>query len=379
MRGLVQIAMIAALIVWAVVAAPRTPTQAMPNFAQAYGVDCNTCHTQVPMLNAYGRYIQRTGYATLDPAAMKRAVPIWIGEQTAYDTQDPAFPHQVKFGNLALHGAGDVGPSNNFTFHAHQWLWEGEQGGGVDTLWVTYNNLLHRNGHLFVGKIEAPGPSAFSQWTDISGFATPSLTVGEHAWQNDANRWGAKFGYVHGPTNLEIGYLGADTDLNGATDWIPVNGHQLQYRVAYAEPTKPLELGVYGSTGSVPLAEGGIDRFGSIAGYVQRDPTHGIPGLLAIYQRGVDGNPGNGAIGPAPSAAYTVEVYQPVFRDRVLVAFRREMTNDGMGTTSQFGNIDLTVRINKFLRLYSEAGLNQNGTPAWRWFVWWTTPVFKEH
>ncbi|HEX5275496.1 MAG TPA: hypothetical protein VFW34_09505 [Candidatus Rubrimentiphilum sp.] len=39
---------------------------AMPPFAQAYGVDCNTCHTMVPALNSYGRYIQRTGFAALD-------------------------------------------------------------------------------------------------------------------------------------------------------------------------------------------------------------------------------------------------------------------------------------------------------------------------
>lgn len=40
---------------------------AMPPFAQAYGLQCNVCHTLVPTLNAYGRYIQRTGYASLDP------------------------------------------------------------------------------------------------------------------------------------------------------------------------------------------------------------------------------------------------------------------------------------------------------------------------
>ena len=39
------------------VAATRSaPAGAMPNFAQAYGVDCSRCHTAVPLLNAYGRY-----------------------------------------------------------------------------------------------------------------------------------------------------------------------------------------------------------------------------------------------------------------------------------------------------------------------------------
>ena len=53
--------------------------QAMPPFAQAYGVSCSLCHTQVPGLNAYGRYVQRTGYASLDPNVLRRALPVWIG------------------------------------------------------------------------------------------------------------------------------------------------------------------------------------------------------------------------------------------------------------------------------------------------------------
>ena len=224
MKAIAQLAAVVGLVVWAVLAAPKTATFAMPTFAQAYGIDCSTCHTAVPALNAYGRYIQRTGYATLDRDAMKRAIPFWIGWNTAYDTQDPSSPHQIKAGNFALHAAGTFAP--DWAFHAHQWLVHSEQPGGVDTLWVTYNNLLHHNGHLFIGKIEAPGPSAFSQWVDISPFATPELTVGEHTWQNDANRWGAKFAYVHGAANVEFGYLGADTDLNGATDWIPANGRR---------------------------------------------------------------------------------------------------------------------------------------------------------
>lgn len=36
--------------------------QAMPPFAQANAVDCSACHTMMPALNAYGRYIQRTAY-----------------------------------------------------------------------------------------------------------------------------------------------------------------------------------------------------------------------------------------------------------------------------------------------------------------------------
>lgn len=378
MKALLYVTAILGLVAWAILGAPRTPTSAMPTFAQAYGVDCGTCHTFVPALNAYGRYIQRTAYSTLNPDAMKRVIPVWIGWNTSYDTQDPASPHQVKAGNVALHAAGTFGSASDFTYHAHQWVVQAEQPGGVDTLWVTYNNLLHRNGHLFVGKIESPGPSPFSQWFDVSSFATPALTVGEHTWQNDANRWGAKFAYVHNVVNVEFGYLGSDQDLNGVTDFIAQNGKTFQWRVAYAQPTKPVEIGLYGNVGTLPLAEGGVDRYSSVAAYGQVDPNHALPGLLAIYQRGKDANPGNG-LGAATSKAYSVELYEPVFRDRVLVGFRREMTDDGLGTITHTGNVNLTFRINRFLRLYSEAGLAQNSGPAWRWFVWWTPTIFNAH
>ncbi|HTX60362.1 MAG TPA: hypothetical protein VMH02_11910, partial [Verrucomicrobiae bacterium] len=56
-----------AIVFGIAIAAMAAPAEAMPVFAQAYGVKCNVCHTQVPALNTYGRYIQRTGYAAMDP------------------------------------------------------------------------------------------------------------------------------------------------------------------------------------------------------------------------------------------------------------------------------------------------------------------------
>jgi hypothetical protein len=171
------------------------PSQAMPPFAQAYGMNCEVCHTAVPALNAYGRYVQRTGYASLDPATIHRANPIWLGETLFYDSQDAAMPHKIQTGNLAIHAAGYIG--KDWTFHGHQWITQANQSGGTDTLWLTYNNLFHRDGHLFVGKILDAVPSPYSQWSELSGFATLSVASGEHAWQFGANRWGAKFSYTH--------------------------------------------------------------------------------------------------------------------------------------------------------------------------------------
>jgi hypothetical protein len=54
----------------------RERADATPVFAQAYGLQCTACHTQMPMLNAFGRYIQRTGYAALGLAPKFRPLRI---------------------------------------------------------------------------------------------------------------------------------------------------------------------------------------------------------------------------------------------------------------------------------------------------------------
>ncbi len=58
-------------IIGSVTIAMNKPAQAMPNFAQAYGIPCSYCHIQIPALNAYGRWVQRTGYAGLNPHVLE--------------------------------------------------------------------------------------------------------------------------------------------------------------------------------------------------------------------------------------------------------------------------------------------------------------------
>ena len=363
----------------------RAPAGAMPNFAQAYGVSCTTCHTAVPTLNAYGRYIQRSQYGYLDAPVLKKAVPLWVGYQTNYDSQAGApDTHKLIFGNVALHVDGLAG--ENWSYHLQQWLKNDNQGGGLDTAWVSYNNLFKHIGFLEVGKLQVPAPSPFSMWFEIAPFNTPEVTVGEHTYQLDANRWGAKVGYLYGSLSLDAAYVGSDADLNGATDFRPGNGKALQYRAAFMRPKNPLEFGAYGTVGTLPISDGLTDRFSALAGYLQRDPTFGVPGVLLVYQSTRDSYPLAGATAPSKGRGYTINVYEPILKNMVIVGFRREMTDDGLGTVNHYGNIDLSVQIARYVRLYTEAslsgsnpgnGVNRIGTPTWRAFVWWTMPLAK--
>jgi hypothetical protein len=388
-RGLTAAAVLAAAFSFCA----GTRAQAMPIFAKAYGLQCSACHTMVPGLNAYGRFVQRTGYASLDRDVLKEHLPFWLGEQINGDNtggvSDRSPTHTIAAGNVALHGAGYLAP--DFTYHVQQWLIQNDKtGGSLDTAWVTYNNLFHRDGHLFVGKIESPGPSPYSQWFDVSGFAAAGVTVGEHTWQADANRWGAKLGYVHDNWNAEVAWLGSGNGLPGAADFdtVPGTDKTFAWKLVQALPDHPYEFGIFGSSGSFIVSSGDPDHYSSMAGYVQRDPTNGFPGVLAIYQIGNDSNPGFDADGnqfpSARSRAFSAELYEPLFGDNALLGLRTETTNDGLGTTTNFANVNLAFNVPgvQYLHGYIEAGMLGNssapsGGPDWRWFLWWTTPLGK--
>ena len=366
-----------ALLALGAIGIPRA-ARAMPPFAQAYGIQCSVCHTQVPALNSYGRYIQRTGYASLDPHVLRHAFPFWLGESANLDSTDGTNPNKVVVGNVAIHAVGGIG--NDITYHLHSWITQNNQAGGVDTLWLAYNNLLHRDGHLFVGKIEAPGPSSFSQWMDLSAFSTPEITVGEHVYQLDSNRWGAKVNYVKNALDLEAGWLGSGEDLGGTSDFGPAIDKTFSWHAAWAPPDKPWEVGYVGTSGSWPVSDGTYDHYNSTMFYGQRDPVNGVPGALVMWQTGNDQNAGFDALGnPLGSATHhasTFELYEPFMRDgRAMISFRKEFTDDGLGNTGQSGIIDFSYRLGPYLRFYAESGMAQNSTPSWRYMLWWTTPV----
>ena len=382
-RGTVRatVLIVGAALALAFVIESMKPTEAMPPFAQAYGINCEVCHLSVPALNDYGRYIQRTGYASLDPSVIHGVNPIWIGEAGTWDTQDSVNPNKIIFGNLAVHAAGYIG--SDVTFHLHQWVVQGNEPGTTDTMWLTYNNLLHRDGHLFVGKLFVPAPAPFSQWFELSGFAPPAMTVGEHAYELDANRWGAKIGYDRPGYVIEAGYIGPSGDLNTAFDFTTPTDKTGQYRIAYARADKPLEAGVYGATGSWPLSDGTFDEYTSYTPYVQLDPQHGWPGLFAMYATNHDGNAGPG-FGPVTSHGYTIDVFEPFFDSKVMLGTRYEGTFDGFGNNIHFGYIDVGAMLyrhvasNNANNVMFNAEVNMvsgSTSPGWRAQLQWNTTV----
>jgi hypothetical protein len=366
-RGLARIA--ARLGLAAIICAPA-PAAAIPPFAQSYSTKCTTCHTQVPGLNSYGRYVQRSGYAILDHQILQRSLPLWFGFSPFYDSQAPTGLSKIQAGNVALHAVGLVG---DFSYHIQQWLVENNEPGTLDTAWVAYNGLFAHSGHLFVGKVETPAPSPFSQWFDLANFASPEMTVGEHQYQLDNNRWGSRLSYVHDATDLEAAWLGSNGGTGGSSDFADDTDKTFQWKAAYAA-VGSLEVGAYGSRGSWSLQEGGTDQYHSVAMYVQHDPLPDVPGFLGIYQTTFDGDPGPG-LGAAAGNAITLELYQTLFHGNALVSVRGEHTNDGLGNRITSGNVDFEYHVLRFLHAYTEAAFVQGGKLEYRAMLWWTTPL----
>ena len=361
----------------AVTLALSSPASAMPNFAQAYGIKCSECHIQIPALNAYGRYVQRTGFGALNPHVIERESPMWVDYPSPSYTEQAPAPASWDIGTLGVHLDGAFGTtSSEWTYHIQQWVWSNSQAGFLDTAWVAYNNFFNGAGHIFAGLLEVPAPSEFSQWFDITGLSLNSgaeMTVGEHVYQLDANRWGYKFAYVQGSLDAEVAY-GASTDgWSGFNDFDWTQDKTLQYKLAFANRSNPLEFGYYGARGSWPLTEGGFDQYYANAFYAQRDPVNGVPGFLTTYQMSHDGNPGMGAP-PAGSNAFSYELYDNVGQ-RGLVSVGEQFTNDGMGNHTQIGNIDASYHVTRFIVLYGEEALSVGQKPTWNGLIWFMLPT----
>jgi mono/diheme cytochrome c family protein len=397
------------------------PARALPTFAQAYQVDCSVCHTMVPALNSYGRYVQSTAFAALDANILRRSVPLVVREAINYQSTgnlDPQHPSKkYTEANLSVNLVGVLNKA--ISYRIEQSLYENNIGGG-DTghFWVSYNRLFHGEGHVIVGKIDAPAPPAFSFWQDESAFASPEIAVGQHGYLLDGVRWGVGFNYVpqnytKQPYKVQVAYLGNSPSLYNSTVFSNSNPYApnqtgsdraFQYKVAYARPDRPIEAGVYGATGSYVLASGYVqptDHYNVVGVYAQRDPVKAVPGVLVFYQQAHDSNIGPGAPSgglhqTATSRAFAVELDESLLHGDVMIGFRPVEYLSGLQASAtgfdtmqtakpHFGTFDVIARDPKFSpylyvlfeSVFAGASNATNGQPAWRVSVKWAAPLFR--
>ncbi len=404
---------VAALLVFA--GADRA--MATPVFAQAYGLSCSACHTQMPMLNAFGRYVQRTGYAALNPKTLKHAVPVFlfdVGTGYTHQSGDPASDRITgPLHSTLLQANGALSPE--VTYKIEQFMVAGGQAGFLEQGWLAFHNLFGRFGHLFVGKIPAVdldeyGASVLDEVNDAGQVRTPNVAVGVHNYALDyvAGRWGAKYNYVRGKTLVQVAYLGNPSGAGSfadSYDFSRASDKSLQWRVAYADPAKPYEVGVFGDSGSLgftgsALAPGvlHVDNYNVVTPYINKDPRPGSPGFRFEYALATDSNPGYvapaGGSGPllqagSQSSSWMIgSVYQMVLHDHGMVNLTYYHTNQALSETGFTGLVQSTgavtgggpgfsYAINPYTRIYTQINLAHGQRPAYSIVVWFTPPLWS--
>jgi hypothetical protein len=74
-------------------------------------------------------------------------------------------------------------------------------------------------------------------------------------------RWGAKFSFVRGKMLAQIAYLANPTGFSSfgdAYEFARTSNTSFQWKIAYADPAKPYELGIFGETGALGFTGSGL-------------------------------------------------------------------------------------------------------------------------
>jgi hypothetical protein len=137
-RGSLRLAFQLALGI-AFTALASLPADAVPIFAHEYGVSCQTCHTMVPRLNAFGEAFERAGYRWPAKVATRRAFPVAMKVNFAYSSQPDltGLPKAI-VDEVELLMEAPVGL--HFTYRLEQYVVDGGRPGNTRDAYVAYNS-----------------------------------------------------------------------------------------------------------------------------------------------------------------------------------------------------------------------------------------------
>lgn len=347
-----SLAIVFALLIAAWGVKPK-PSEAYPTFAQALGVNCSMCHTMVPELNAYGRYLQRTWYAPLTQQALKNTFPAFLWYQAAGNNVGnldaaQAGKKAVLTDVFYIYFVGFMGPE--FTYRVENNMVSADQlasqSTGPETMWLAYHGLFGGYGHLQAG-VDYPGPvpAALANPSDYeAAFHLRHLAIGKDSYNLINKRLTFRFDYEKGPIDAEVAWRGGTNNpiAGGASDFAitPGSNHAFpQWKVAYAPPNRPFEIGDFGILGTYDTTNAGgiVDHYWQNAPYFQVDPGwvgKGSPGIFFFDAWGHDSNPGIGTT-PFPEFGPTyhdaaAELMEPILKGTTVLTAREEWVNTGL-------------------------------------------------
>ncbi|MDQ2991499.1 MAG: hypothetical protein M3R30_01605 [Candidatus Eremiobacteraeota bacterium] len=353
---------------------------AIPVFANGQGgVNCGLCHSAVPYLNSYGRYVLMTNFSKgLNKhlqMMQNRSLPVALEvTANASNPRDPLLPN-VSSAIVQLLSGGFVGSDVSY-FASVPVVTGGFPAGSVDQLWGAYNGFSHGNGSLQIGRFPTP---IFAPWTSqslsLSGYAVATLPVGLNGSTLADNRWGASY--------TQMGHLGLIGNVSYLTGSGPIErafssageGTAWSGSIQYLSPESRWSGGVAGLRGSYPLPSGANDSYARAAALISYDGERYQ--LTAMGTVGHDKNPNDGASPSATSHGTSVEyIYGPL--SWLHVDLRYEHTDDGLGssTVNYVSAAAFSLRPNLVLTVENLAG---PGKPAaQKYQLLWAGPWYRD-
>ncbi len=356
------------------------PALAIPVFANGQGgVACGLCHTAVPHLNSYGRYVLMVnfsrGFNKHLQMMQNRSLPVAL-EVTA-NASNPPVPMLpgIYSGLVQFLSGGFIGPKVSY-FASIPVASGGFPADSIDQLWAAYNGFSHGNGSLQIGKFPTP---IFAPWTSqslsLSGYGPARLQVGLNGSTLADNRWGASYTQV-GRSGLigNVSYVGGSGPIERAFHTAG-EGVAWTGSVQYLSPEARWSGGIAGLTGSYPLPSGAKDRYAREAALVSYSGDRYE--LMAMGIAGRDNNPNDGASPSASSHGVSLEtIYSPL--SWMHVDLRYEHTNDGLGssTVNYVTDAAFNLRPNIVLTVENVASLGK--TPMMSYQVLWAGPWYRD-
>ncbi len=200
------------------------PAFATPIFAERYGFSCQTCHTAVPELNAFGNAFRKAGFQ-LPKLPRRREFPLVLRFQEDYMKDLP--PAQSRrFNALAiLISTANFGPNNSFSYFGRYFF--GSQGapGSLYYAWVQHvtasSGVFERVGEYNLPLIQ----NATQRLDTFTPQAAYVYTVGHNSANFTTPRWGGMFGQQSSRLDAEVSF-----------DFAEYQG------AAYGAPTPPSNL-----------------------------------------------------------------------------------------------------------------------------------------
>jgi len=269
-NSLIALAFIAA---WLLAAAPA---RAIPLFAERYRLQCESCHTVIPELNAFGKYFREHGYILATPK--HGTLPVALRYQLEYE-KDPVNSRRYTPGGVLLSNA-DIGAIAAFIHYNLG------AGGGPAGLYLGYlanynehTSSLYRAGLFELPLLQSPG----QRLDDLQQYGYYGAHVGLNDLTLASPRWGAQYERTVGVTVFD-----AVADI-GEFKGAPYGGIPIPTG-ATTSPAMP-EFGLFAKSAlGEEVTIGGEAMLGTraiaLTGRGAFDDAYTREGLLAQYTRG---------------------------------------------------------------------------------------------